>query len=523
MVKPTIAGLMLIWLSAVVAFGQQGQPQGQEDPGGATPPGEQAPPDGGAPPPDEGLPGLDDPDSVPMDPGHDQDLVPQQPSEEGGIDRSVIPTPEDFPDGRDDPELLEQWRAVMRFGTDAELEELFRFLAEERDDRVAESAADLLTDESVDDSVRQLAVEYFDAIESAAAEDAAVELLQADADLAPQAIVQLVRYLGSVVSDPSEDAMDQLKELARHPDEHVRARSIAALGDAEVSGAVDLLLEAIDAESTEVRLSAVQSLGSLGDERAVEPLVEVAANTLEVSVVRHEAVKSLGAIGDQRAAEALQPLVDDEDAALRANAAAALAKLEGEDVSELLAATLRDRDPAVREVALSAIADAEIHELVDAVAYRARRDTEEHVRTAALEVLGSMGSAAAWETVEERFEDDGAAPLERLTAAQVLIDERLEASIDLMEDVVADLVENDPLEILEPLAGLLAEAESDALTGVYRLLLEQDDEAILQTHAVRGVARNGMKELRPEVERVSNATEAEFLMREAEDALSSME
>lgn len=60
-----------------------------------------------------------------------------------------------------------------------------------------------------------------------------------------------------------------------------------------------------------VRVSAALTLGDLGDERAVEPLLAVLNND-DTDSVRTGAIVSLGVLGDQRAMEPLEKLLKAE-------------------------------------------------------------------------------------------------------------------------------------------------------------------------------------------------------------------
>ena len=74
-----------------------------------------------------------------------------------------------------------------------------------------------------------------------------------------------------------------------------------------------------------VRLHAAEALGKIGDERAVEPLIE-ALNDEDASVRRGAAV-ALGRLGAERAVEPLIEALNDEEGHVRRGAAVALGRL----------------------------------------------------------------------------------------------------------------------------------------------------------------------------------------------------
>lgn len=96
------------------------------------------------------------------------------------------------------------------------------------------------------------------------------------------------------------------------------------LGD---SRAVSILLNLLDNQSMIVRKEAVEALGRILDERAVEPLIHVAQND-RAPRVRYSALAALGELGDGRALTPLvEMLVDDSNHPIQMRAAMALGQI----------------------------------------------------------------------------------------------------------------------------------------------------------------------------------------------------
>lgn len=74
-----------------------------------------------------------------------------------------------------------------------------------------------------------------------------------------------------------EDAVRSLISLVRDPNEDLIARARAALmlGKLGDQRAVDPLIEALDAPGHQARVNAAQSLGKLGNKRAIPPLLRI--------------------------------------------------------------------------------------------------------------------------------------------------------------------------------------------------------------------------------------------------------
>ena len=106
--------------------------------------------------------------------------------------------------------------------------------------------------------------------------------------------------------------------------------------------ALEPLIKALGDEDSWVGKSAAESLGKIGDKRAVEPLIKALGDKYEY--VRNSAVDALGEIGDKRAVEPLIKALGDEDWRACNSAAIALGKIGDKRAVEPLIKSLEDKD-----------------------------------------------------------------------------------------------------------------------------------------------------------------------------------
>jgi HEAT repeat protein len=71
---------------------------------------------------------------------------------------------------------------------------------------------------------------------------------------------------------------------------------------------VQSLITSLDDDDIDVRYSAAQALGRIGDIRAVEPLIKAFGNDGDDEGVRHSAAAALGTIGGNEAEKALKKI-----------------------------------------------------------------------------------------------------------------------------------------------------------------------------------------------------------------------
>jgi len=116
---------------------------------------------------------------------------------------------------------------------------------------------------------------------------------------------------------------------------NVDARLHAAerLGEAKDPRAIPALVERLGDEDARMRAAAAAALGAIGDARAVEPLVQLVLHE-PVAAVRQEASDALRQIGGPTACQALASALDAEEEAVRQMAAAVLRRYAWEELSD---------------------------------------------------------------------------------------------------------------------------------------------------------------------------------------------
>jgi HEAT repeat protein len=215
--------------------------------------------------------------------------------------------------------------------------------------------------------------EFQAALKSAGAQ----RLLDAVTSAPVERLRALVMVLGWVRGPAVEQALTRLLGQPA-----IRADVIEAIVRQD-AGIVDLLIEQLHAEDTDVRLAAITALSRLGDRRAVPAIVPLLSGERDTAVA---AASALARIGDLQAFEALMPLLAHGDATVRQAAIGALNSLGHPDMCARVQGMLDDADPIARESAVRIAGYFGYRECVDAVLGRCA-DPVEGVRRAAVEHL----------------------------------------------------------------------------------------------------------------------------------------
>ena len=123
--------------------------------------------------------------------------------------------------------------------------------------------------------------------------------------------------------------------------------------DPEKARKIEELIRKLEGSDERAAYDAALRLALIGDETAVDPLIEVYER--ESGMMRVAAIKALGSIGDERALDILLEALNDGDVNIRINAVSGLGNLGDESAIEPLIEALRDQDDWVRMSALGSL------------------------------------------------------------------------------------------------------------------------------------------------------------------------
>ena len=192
----------------------------------------------------------------------------------------------------------------------------------------------------------------------------------------------------------SDCAVDVLINTLNDEDSEVRRIAAEALGKIGCERAVNALINALYDEDSKVSRSATDALGEIGNEAAVNVLINNLLNHHDL-VVRSSAAYRLGKIRSKQAVDALIHTLndDEEDSIVRYSATEALENIGGKQAVNILINGLKHKDSNVRWKAVEAIAnifnDKAVNYLISSL-----YDNQFVVSLKAINVLEKIGNTA---------------------------------------------------------------------------------------------------------------------------------
>jgi len=231
----------------------------------------------------------------------------------------------------------------------------------------------------------------------------------------------VVKKLEITESDSSPAIREGIKEgdLITHVIDEMKIEDIKTYKDATKKAASADRVIIRRGEIGGIKLTLIDALGQIGDNRAVGPLVQLLESNDRW--IRRSAANALSGMNDPAI---IQPLLghllesDETDPEVRRSAAEALAKMQPVKAIEPLAQALRDSSLGVRLLAGYALG--RIGAPSTEVLIKASQDPDSKVRDIAVATLGTIGSKVAKDELKKILEDENEEPTVKLTAIQAL-------------------------------------------------------------------------------------------------------
>ncbi len=193
------------------------------------------------------------------------------------------------------------------------------------------------------------------------------------------------------IGSDNPEVREMIRQI-RAGDANERRQAARKLGELGDQAAVEPLVEALDDHQAAVQLEAARALGKLKSPKATESLIDALND--ETMAVRKAAADALGDIGDPQAADRLIGLLTDENLPVRIAAAEALGRLRGGDVPQKLLEALKSENPRMQQGAALALGYIGDGQAADALAEHTRSEDPE-MRLTAASALARLGDNRA--------------------------------------------------------------------------------------------------------------------------------
>ncbi len=399
----------------------------------------------------------------------------------------------DVPAGQRD-----QIAETLRYGIDSQVLDALKIIKDARDTSFTSVLAETLVRSGSSD-VRRGILDLFAEQKQAAGQEAARLILSDWLDQKQDLVTSAIGCLSAIGAPDLAKALIPLIDIG---DSTIALKAIDALGKTGDKTAVKALLDALSNPDfpPDRKPQVILALGSLKDPSAVDPLMAIVEDDNEETVWRLYAADSLGKIGDPKAIPALKTLMGASDALSRTYAASAIARFDPSLVIQYLLLGLRDDNYKVRVECAKALAGkipaGSVQEAAAILTYKAENDPVSQVRLEALNTLDVMGGEGAKTLFLRLFSKTGTPVDEREKSLTLLLRKGVTSvEADSIRKVIgADAAAHDQ-KALSMEARALAGFPLPSPRSVLLALLENQDYNV-RLNAIRAVELNGAADLK---------------------------
>ena len=436
------------------------------------------------------------------------------------ITTPVISQDSDSSDAKKEISLTEERKRTLRFGIDSEILPVLESVSEEKDSAFVEEVENLFA-ESFNEKIKIACRVYLKALVEELGLEDVLDIISDYENHGTDLVAAVLDYLSSI---ENEKALELMKVIVEEKnDGKVLLAAIRGLSKAGAEDAAELFIEKYKSGDlgTALKAELLLAFGRLKSKETIPLLTGIVADDVEEPVLRRYACTALGEIGDPASIDVLLDAYSSDDPIFRNYALNAIGMIEKPETSSILIQALRDDYYKIRITAAEALGERKVKKAVPILVYKAEKDPQIAVRTAAAEALGKIGTDEGIAKLKEFAKGERVNLQVRLSAIEVLIEYQLGKSKQLLKELILKEWDKQNSVILERICRVLSFTEAKGLAEMFELMLDHPT-VIVKIHGLRGIRINRIRSLREKVESLAKEGSAASVRKHAASALEAL-
>ncbi len=374
---------------------------------------------------------------------------------------------------------FEEKRSIILYGLGEDILNLITTLQKDDDERFDADLQKIFAETKVP-SVRSALFAYFAKKKNECLKTEALMLLENRYDYPKEIVRAAIGYIRDL---QIYDGVRYLREILKDGDEDYTDISITAIGKLGKAEDAVFLTELFESEASEdekkaliVKQNIMFALEELHCAETWEFLKTTAEDAEENAYIRAAAAAALGKIGDEKAVTILSSLFEDKDPVLRTAAVKGLAGFKTEEAQAVLLEAFRDGYYKVRLQAVQSAKEGKNTGAIPYVLYRAKKDPEQAVRTAAAEALSEFADTEADEWAVEAFKDEKTGIAFRLKIAEFYLKNNFDAIYsDVEKETLSSLADKRKNKFAAELGKVISKIENGATAPIAEAFMNHKD------------------------------------------------
>lgn len=399
-------------------------------------------------------------------------------------------------------DMNEKRRAIIKYGTESQIEKLCKSLAK---DKITDMNTDLasLFASTPSIMIKIAVLDLFSELEDATLGEASKKLLSDYSQNDNPLNLSAIKYLGKIKDATASDLLIDI--INNSYNDALSLESAQSLGACNPSKetAEFLLSRATEAISNGNYMGAesyITAMANTKNDVIAETMISILANTDNPNNVRGKVVKEMGNYINPLFPPELAKAFQTKDVFLKAAVLVSLSKYpSASETKTTLEIALRDDAWRLRLTAIQSFAEMKDSSIVEHIIYIAKNDKENNVKKEAYKALGKIASSEASTFLKDTFRNEKISYAQRLEAYQAMQD--MESTL-LMQDAI-DAITKQKTKTKMPnfekgLVNVIGKAEKSQ-DDFYELFLNCADKDVINT-ALNAIKRFKLSKFKSAVE-----------------------
>ncbi len=248
-----------------------------------------------------------------------------------------------------------------------------------------------------------------------------------------EAVKKTAAMPSSDLFDRSGGSLTKILNDLKNPDENIKIEAIKKLGEQKEVVATEPLLGLIHDSVKSVRLYAVQSLGLIGENRVLTPLLNLLNSEQDAFVVA-TLVKAIARVGGAQLIPIIARYLKDPDARTRANTIEALEIIGDPKIIKFLIPLLQDENNRVKANTIKVLSKFGKTNMFEKLEEMLQSD-DVSIRGSAIYALSAIGGEQVIELLEKAKNDEDTGNIKKL--AEGLAKINTDRSMELLRELCA--------------------------------------------------------------------------------------
>ncbi len=401
---------------------------------------------------------------------------------------------------------VEEIKSILKWGVESQVIKIVSQLKENKKAGFSSEIENIYINTG-NTKLKVLILDYFTAIENSCLYDDCIEKLKTYDNYNTEYMKAILNYVEKFIKNATEEEKKIFLDIILYGRDFAAQQTVKLIGNKKLENFSTKLYELFNdyAYKTSVKPEILKTLGKLNYLEAEEKIVETALSETKSKDFRFAAIDSLGEIGNDKAIKTLKKLLTNKDSYIRNRSLNALYNIKNINIDEIILSALKDNYWKIRMNALDKIENENLKQFEDVVLFKAKYDPEKNIQNKSIKVLGVIGGEKSEKYLVESFLNGGFSLKKRKLCLKSMKKFGYKNYVNKFTKIIEKEMRRDSRnrKLLDTIAFELTKIKEPELAPIYMQLLNSNI-GLYQYYAMEGIKLNNLKIGRDEITKLSN-------------------